>query len=215
MIVYWFLLLITSIFAYGIGSMSTMVLASNYVFRTRLSRLGKGNIWISNFRRIYGIWGIIRLLLTELVKDILPILLGGLLLGIKGHADVGRVFAGFCLTLGRLYPLFYDFRGSHATFCIILTAMFANTTVGIAAAVVALAVVVLSRYISLATIACTLMTVVVTVLLVDNALISRLVMFSCALVFIKHIPAIGRLVNGREMRLSFEDDITYKLDQKF
>lgn len=215
MIVYWFLLLITSIFAYGIGSMSTMVLASNYVFRTRLSRLGKGNIWISNFRRIYGIWGIIRLLLTELVKDILPILLGGLLLGIKGHADVGRVFAGFCLTLGRLYPLFYDFRGSHATFCIILTAMFANTTVGIAAAVVALAVVVLSRYISLATIACTLMTVVVTVLLVDDALISRLVMFSCALVFIKHIPAIGRLVNGREMRLSFEDDITYKLDQKF
>ena len=215
MIVYWFLLLITSIFAYGIGSMSTMVLASNYVFRARLSRLGKGNIWISNFRRIYGIWGIIRLLLTELVKDILPILLGGLLLGIKGHADVGRVFAGFCLTLGRLYPLFYDFRGSHATFCIILTAMFANTTVGIAAAVVALAVVVLSRYIALATLACTLMTVVVTVLLVDDALISRLVMFSCALVFIKHIPAIGRLVNGREMRLSFEDDITYKLDQKF
>lgn len=215
MIVYWFLLLITSIFAYGIGSMSTMVLASNYVFRTRLSRLGKGDIWLSNFRRIYGTWGFVRLLLTELVKDILPILLGGLLLGIKGHADVGRVFAGFCLTLGRLFPLFYDFKGSHATFCILLTATFANTTVGIAAAVVAAAVLLLSRYISLATLACTLMTVVVTVLLIDDALISRLVMFSCALVFIKHIPAIGRLVNGREPRLSFEEDITYKLDQKF
>lgn len=215
MIVYWFLLLITSIFAYGIGSMSTMVLASNYVFRTRLSRLGNGNIWISNFRRIYGTWGIIRLLLTELVKDVLPILLGGLLLGIKGHADVGRVFAGFCLTLGRLFPLFYDFKGSHATFCIILTGLFANTAVGIASAVVALAVVALTRYISLATLACALMTAVVTVLLVDDVLISRLLMFSCALVLIKHIPAIGRLVNGRELRLSFEDDITYKLDQKF
>lgn len=215
MIVYWFLLLITSIFAYGIGSMSTMVLASNYVFRTRLSRLGKGNIWLSNFRRIYGTWGFVRLLLTEIIKDILPILLGGLLLGIKGHADVGRVFAGFCLTLGRLFPLFYDFRGSHATFCLLLTATFANTAVGIAAAVVAAAVLLLTRYISLATLAGTLMTVVVTVLLVDDVLLSRLVMFSCALMFIRHIPAIGRLVNGREPRLSFEEDITYKLDQKF
>lgn len=215
MIVYWFLLLITSIFAYGIGSMSTMVLASNYVFRTRLSRLGKGNIWISNFRRIYGVWGFIRLLLTELIKDLLPILLGGLLLGIKGHADVGRVFAGFCLTLGRLYPLFYDFRGSHATFCLILTAFMANSTVGIAAAVVALAVTVLSRYIALGTLAGTLMTVVVSVLLIDDSLISRLVMISCGLVFIKHIPAISRMLNGREMRLSFEEDISYKLDQKF
>jgi len=105
MIVYWFLLLITSIIAYGLGSMSTMVLASNYVFRTRLSRLGKGNIWISNFRRIYGVWGFVRLLLVELVKDLLPILLGGLLLGLKGHAQVGYVFAGFCLTLGRLFAL--------------------------------------------------------------------------------------------------------------
>lgn len=215
MIVYWFLLLITSIFAYGIGSMSTMVLASNYVFRTRLSRLGKGNIWLSNFRRIYGVWGFVRLLLTELIKDILPILLGGLLLGIKGHADVGRVFAGFCLTLGRLYPLFYDFKGSHAIFCLLLTATFANPTVGIAAAVVTLAVTVLSRYVALGTLAGTLMTVVVSVLLIDDALISRLVMFSCALVFIKHIPAVSRMLNGREMRLSFEEDITYKLDQKF
>jgi len=215
MIVYWFLLLITSIFAYGIGSMSTMVLASNYVFRTRLSRLGKGNIWISNFRRIYGIWGFIRLLLTELIKDLLPILLGGLLLGMKGHADVGRVFAGFCLTLGRLYPLFYDFRGSHATFCLILTAFMANSTVGIAVTVVVLAVTVLSRYLALATLAGAAFSAIVGVLLIDDALILRLLLFSAGLVFIKHIPAISRMLNGREMRLSFEEDISYKLDQKF
>lgn len=215
MIVYWFLLLITSIIAYGLGSMSTMVLASNYVFRTRLSRLGKGNIWISNFRRIYGVWGFVRLLLVELVKDLLPILLGGLLLGLKGHAQVGYVFAGFCLTLGRLFPLFYDFKGSHATFCLILTGMFASPTVGIATAIVALIVTFLSRYIALGTLAGAFIMVVVSVLMVDDSLMLRLLIFTAALAFIKHIPAITRMLNGREFRLSFEEDITYKLDQKF
>lgn len=215
MIVYWFLLLISSIFAYGLGSMSTMVLASNYVFRTRLSRLGRGNVWISNFRRIYGVWGFVRLLLVELVKDILPILLGGLLLGIKGHAQVGYVFAGFCLTLGRLFPLFYDFKGSHATFCMIITAMFASPTVGIATAVVALAVTFLSRYIALGTLAGAFIMVAVSVLMVDDQLLLRLLVFTVVLVFVKHLPAISRMLNGREMKLSFEEDITYKLDQKF
>jgi len=215
MIVYWFLLLITSVFAYGLGSMSTMVLASNYVFRTRLSRLGKGNVWISNFRRIYGVWGFVRLLLVELVKDILPILLGGLLLGMKGHAQVGQVFAGFCLTLGRLFPLFYDFKGSHATFCMIITGMFASPTVGIATAVVVLAVIFLSRYLALGTLAGAFIMVVVSVLMVDDSLLLRLLVFTAVLVLIKHLPAISRMLNGRELKLSFEEDITYKLDQKF
>ena len=81
MILYWFLLLITAALSYGIGSLSTMLLASKYVFRTRLRSLGTGNVWFSNFRRIYGIGGFIKLLIVELVKDVIPILIGGLLLG--------------------------------------------------------------------------------------------------------------------------------------
>ena len=97
MILYWFLLLLTAAIAYGIGSLDTMVLSSNFVFRRSLLKLGKGNVWLSNFRRIYGVPGFIKLFLVELVRDVLPILIGALLLGFKGHADVGRAFAGFCL----------------------------------------------------------------------------------------------------------------------
>lgn len=215
MILYWFLLLLIAVVAYGIGSMSTMVIASNFVFRTSLSSLGRGDIWLSNFRRIYGVWGMIRLLLTELIKDTLPILFGALLLGFKGHADVGRAFAGFCLVLGRLYPLFYDFKGSHATVCMITLCLFASPSVGIAMAVVALAATLLSRYVALGTLAGTVVAVVASLLLVDNDLVLRLIIFAGALILFKHIPAISRMLNGREEKLSFKEDITYKLDQKF
>ena len=70
--------------------------------------------------------GFVKLLLVELVRDILPILIGGLLMGIKGQAAVGRAFAGFCLVMGRLYPVFYDLKGSHAIICMLVVMAFVN-----------------------------------------------------------------------------------------
>ena len=100
--IYTVLLIIIAVIAYGIGSMSSVVIASNYVFHVNLRRLGTGSSALSNFRRIYGAKGLVKLLLVELVRDILPILIGGLLMGIKGQTAVGRAFAGFCLVMGQL-----------------------------------------------------------------------------------------------------------------
>ena len=124
--IYTVLLIIIAVIAYGIGSMSSVVIASNYVFHVNLRRLGTGSSALSNFRRIYGAKGFVKLLLVELVRDILPILIGGLLMGIKGQAAVGRAFAGFCLVMGRLYPVFYDLKGSHAIICMLVVMAFVN-----------------------------------------------------------------------------------------
>jgi len=215
MILYWFLLLFTAIISYGIGSLSTLLLASKYVFRTRLRALGTGNRWFSNFRRIYGTGGFIKLLVVELVKDVIPILIGGLLLGIRGHADVGRMFAGLCVVLGRLYPLFYDFKGCHATVAIAFLGFFADPAVGIAAAAVGLAVTLLTRYLSLGAVAAAGISAFVALLVVDDQLIRSLVFISAGLVVFSHIPALVRTLKGREERLSYEEDISYKLDEKF
>ena len=62
MIIYWLLLLPTAAVSYLLGSMSTLVLASNFVFHTNLRRLGRGNNWLTNFRRVYGVKGALLLL---------------------------------------------------------------------------------------------------------------------------------------------------------
>ena len=215
MILYWFLLLFTAIISYGIGSLSTQLLASKYVFKARLSALGTGNLWFSNFRRIYGFAGFAKLLIVELVKDVIPIIIGGLILGFRGHADVGRMFAGLCVVLGRLYPLFYDFRGCHATVAIAFLGFFADPAVGIAAAVAGLAVTVLLRYLSLGAVAAAGVVALVSLLMVDDALIRNLIFISAGLVVFRHIPALVRILGGREERLSYKEDISYKLDEKF
>ena len=215
MIVYWLLLLPTALVAYIFGSMDTMVLASNFVFRQNLRRLGQGNRWLSNFRRLYGIPGFIKLALVEVIKDLLPILIGGWLLGIKGHADVGRAFACFCLVLGRLYPVFYDFKGSHAGIALVVGAFTLNSSVGTAALVVLALVTWFGRYLSLGAVAAAAVAMMVSVLVVDGDLVLRLLVFSAGLILFKHIPALIRIVQGREFRYSLEEDITYKLDERF
>ena len=215
MIVYWLLLLPTALVAYVFGSMDTMVLASNFVFRQNLRRLGEGNRWLSNFRRLYGIPGFIKLALVEVIKDLLPILIGGWLLGIKGHADVGRAFACFCLVLGRLYPAFYDFKGSHAGIALVVGAFTLNSSVGAAALVVLALVTWFGRYLSLGAVAAAAVAMMVSVLVVDGDLVLRLLVFSAGLILFKHIPALIRIVQGREFRYSLEEDITYKLDERF
>ena len=213
MTVYWLLLIPTAFFAYMTGGLDTTVLASNFVFRRSLWRLGRGNLWISNFRRIYGVGGFIKLLLVELVKDLIPVLIGSLLLGIKGHADAGRAFAGFCLVLGRLYPIYYDFRGSHASICLIVAALAVDGSVGAAVMVVTALVTFIGKYLSMGAVAGAVVYAAVALMMVDDSLILRLCIFTAALVIVRHIPAIARVLGRREPRLSFREDITYKLDE--
>ena len=215
MIVYWLLLLPTALVAYVFGSMDTMVLASNFVFRQNLRRLGEGNRWLSNFRRIYGVPGFIKLALVEVIKDLLPILIGGWLLGVKGHADVGRAFACFCLVLGRLYPVFYGFKGGHAGIALVVGAFTLSSSVGGAALVVLALVTWFGRFLSLGAVAAAAIVMMVSVLVVDGDLVLRLLVFAAGLILFKHIPALIRIIQGWEFRFSLKEDITYKLDERF
>ena len=58
-----------------------------------------------------------------------------------------------------------------------------------------------------------LASMLVAVLVIDDALLLRLTLMTAGLVLIRHIPAIVRIFRRTEPRLSFEKDITYKLDQ--
>ena len=215
MIGYWILLLIIAFITYCVGSLSTLSIASVFVFHRDLHRIGKKRMFISNFRRLFGYKGFLKLLLVELLRDFIPILIGGLLMSVKKHADVGMAFAGFCLVLGRLFPVFNRFRGSYATICLVATMLCIDLSLGAATAVVAALVTWFSRYLSLGAIAGALTSILVAVLVVDDRLITMLLILTAAIVLLKNAPAIRRISQKTEMRLSLEEDISYKFDETF
>ncbi len=213
--IYTVLLIIIAVIAYGCGSMSSVVIASNFVFHVNLRRLGTGSSALSNFRRIYGAKGFVKLLLVELVRDILPILIGGLLMSIKGQTAVGQTFAGFCLVMGRLYPVFYDLKGSHAIICMLVVMTFVNFSGALAVLLFVALGIWLTKYVSLGAVAGAAVMCIASLLLVDDPLVMKLALFAGLAVLVRHIPAVSRMLSGRETKLSFEEDISYKLDNKF
>ncbi len=216
MIVYWILLLIVAFLAYAIGSISTLRAASRFVFHKNLRRLGTGSAWISNFKRLFGWWGFAKLLLTEAVKDLIPILIGAAALALKHHAAVGAAFGGYCMLVGRLWPMYNRFRGTHhGCVALVVTAMAVDFSMGATAAVVMLAAIFLTRYLSVGAVAGAAIMIITALLLVDDRLLMALSICSAGLIFLYHIPALIRLSQGKEERVSFEEDITYKLDEKF
>ena len=215
MIGYWIILLLTALVAYLFGSVSTLTAASVFVFHRDLHRIGKKRFFISNFRRLFGYVGFAKLLGVELVRDFIPLIFGGLLMAIKGHADIGFAFAGFCLVLGRVFPVFNNFRGSTAAVCLICSMSCVDFSIGVSALVVTALVAWLSRYLSLAAIAGAAVSILVTVLVVDDQLLMLLCILTAAMVLIRNIPALRRIPQGREFRLSLEEDISYKFDETF
>ncbi len=210
---YWIFSILTALIAYAAGSLSTRVIAANFLFRSNLRRLGKGSLWLSNFRRVYGAKGFIKLALVELVKDAVPVILGGLLFSVGGNAEVGRALALFCLVLGRMYPSIYGFRGSYATAAICFGAMFMSFSVGVMALIVCVLVTWATRYIALGTLAAGVVLAVAGVLVIDSSLAVRLCFFVAALALVRTVGPILRIASGKEERLNFKTDISYKFDE--
>ena len=123
----WVLSVLVAALAYFCGCLDAGVIAGNFVFHRNLSRLGKGNVGFSNFRRIYGWKGFAVLFGIEAVIDLLPILIGSIFfstLKVKNvdTALIGRALAGYCLTVGRLWPYTRDFHGRSGAFALLFTA---------------------------------------------------------------------------------------------
>ena len=213
MTLYWILLLIIAFIAYIFGSLDTRVIASNFIFHRGLRRLGKGGAWFSNFYRLYGIPGFIKIGLVEIAKNLLPIVIGSLLLSIKGHPIPGRAFAGFCLVMGTLFSCFYNLRGSHGCIAMVIAAISVDTSVGIATAAVMAAVTWFSKYVSLGAFIGAIVYVLAGVLVLDGTLLILLSVFTALLVIIKHIPALYRISKGQEEKFRIVEDISYKLEE--
>ena len=53
------------------------------------------------------------------------------------------------------------------------------------------------------------------VMTLEGAMITPVCAFLAGIVILKHIPAMIRISKGRETKLSFEEDISYKFDEDF
>ena len=203
------LLIVVALLSYFIGSLSSAELIAKFVLHKDLSRVGTRKVNFNNFERVFGMkWGAAAIA-ADAVKSAVAVLIGGLLLRIPGDGFpvIGKLFAGFFLVLGDVYPIQRGFHGGKGLVCLLVALWIADWRVGIFATGVFVAVLALTQFLSLSTLASALVGMIGAFVFVDSdqlkGLAGLLVLFSLLAMAWRLRANIGKLIQGKEQKMNW------------
>lgn len=117
----WYLIIISVVVAYLLGSINTAVMVTKVVTKGKqdIREMGSGNAGFTNVLRSVGKVPAIVTIVCDLLKAVIAVFLGGLLFSFMtmGEASpesvirVGKYLSGFACILGHSYPIYFHFRG--------------------------------------------------------------------------------------------------------
>lgn len=210
-----FLLVVTAIIAYTMGSLNTSIIASHFVFHCDLFQYSRDNVGITRFLNRFGKKGAIILVGMEAVKTAIPVLIGGLLLSITKHADVGRAFALFCVIMGTEFPIMFKFKGEQTLVAFTAGLMCINFGVGVVSLGVMAAIYFICRYVSLAAIGSSLFAYLFSIIAIDTKWVHKLILCCAVLIIIEYRKSIARLIKGTEPKFKYKKDVSYMFDDDY
>jgi acyl phosphate:glycerol-3-phosphate acyltransferase len=162
-----------------------------------LRRAGSGNVGASNVLRTTGVWAAVLAMMLDGVKGTLAVLMAQLLSG----SLIATVAAAFASILGHVYPVWLRFRGGKGVATAAgAFALLAPEAMGIAAAVFLIAVI-LTRFISVGSIAGALTLVIVAGMTDVPGVVAIGATASTLIIVYRHRGNLTRLVAGTERRI--------------
>lgn len=193
-----------AVVAYILGCFNGSVVVSRYILRDDVRAHGSGNAGLTNFYRTFGGPLTLAVILSDVLKAVLAVLFGAFIAGRLSPELVvlSKYWAGvFCL-LGHMYPCTFQFRGGKGILSGGTIVWMIDWRVGLVAWVLFLVLAVLTRYVSLGSIAAAASFPVTSAIVYRDGLITLFAVFLGGLVIWKHRSNIVRLVKGTESKFT-------------
>lgn len=199
-------LLITFIICYIIGAIPFAFIFTRLLTGKDVRKIGSGNVGATNASRVMGIKFGLLVGVLDVLKGFFGVWVAQLLLP-PDLPVYYLLMASFLTVLGHNWSLFLKFSGGKGvatTFGILLKLMPAAF---LAFIIIWLSVVILIRYVSLASIISSLSIPVVALLYYKNLYITLFSLLLTALIVIRHHGNINRLIKGTERKMSWPPNI--------
>ncbi len=117
----WYLILISIVLAYLLGSVNTAVIVTKIVTKGKsdIREMGSGNAGFTNVLRSVGKVPAIFTIVCDALKAIIAVFIGGWLfsmIAIEGVSTdhvvaIGKYISGFACIIGHSYPIYFHFKG--------------------------------------------------------------------------------------------------------
>ncbi len=187
----WLLLIVA---AYVVGSIPTGLIFGKLIWKKDLRRFGSKNIGATNAWRVIGKKAGLLIFVLDFLKGQIGVLIGCCLFATPGAMVVGGLFA----MLGHIFPLFLGFKGGKgvATGLGVISTLMPKVTAIVV--IVWLALVLLTRYVSVGSIVAALLTPILAALFKVPAVFFAFALAAAVVIVWRHRENIARLRAGRE-----------------
>ena len=204
--------IVVTIIAYLLGSISFSVIISKKMAGFDVRQKGSGNAGTTNVLRTVGKKASIITLICDILKGVVAILVAyvaGLIM--KDSVDKALLIqlAGIAVILGHTFPIFFGFKGGKGIATALGVLMMTNWNIGLICLVFALVLMILTRMVSLGSIAAAVLFPVLiifmphTAYLVDGNYIVYSILLAVLVVF-NHRANVKRLLTGTENKIDFK-----------
>ncbi len=203
-----FTVALTLLVSYLLGCFNGSVMTSHFIIRDDVRQHGSGNAGLTNFYRTYGARYALCVIICDMGKTVLACLIGGYLMHwVVGDWTLGLLIAGIGCELGHMFPVFFGLRGGKGILSGGVLVLLLDWRVALIAWGLFVSLWLLTRYVSLGSVAPTAsMPVSVFFLLGHNWLYTVLSAAIAALVIWCHRGNIQRLLSGTEKKFHWHVD---------
>ena len=207
----WWMILLSALIAYLLGSINTAVLVTGIVTKGKkdIRQMGSGNAGFTNVLRSVGKVPAIITIVCDALKCIIAVLIGGLI-------NCGKYVAGIFCILGHSYPVYFHFKGGKGVVTAAALMLTEDWRVFIAIIVTFLIIFLCSKIISLASVLCAIlyapytfaMTFIFDFIIYKDYSLTYVIFSTAAalligvFVLVKHKENIKRLLKGEEKKIT-------------
>ena len=204
--------IIVTIIAYLLGSISFSVIISKKMAGFDVREKGSGNAGTTNVLRTVGKKASALTLLCDTLKGVVAILVA-YIAGLIIKEGIDKVLlielAGLAVILGHTFPIFFGFKGGKGIATALGVLMMTNWNIGLICLVFALVLMILTRMVSLGSIAAAVLFPILiifmphTAYLVDGNYIIYSILLAVLVIF-NHRKNVKRLLSGTENKIDFK-----------
>ncbi len=188
-----------AVISYFLGNISSGLIIGKLFGHTDIRNHGSGNAGTTNVLRTLGWLPSVITLLGDVVKAAIAVVIGRAMGG-----EIGSYIAGISVLLGHNWPVLFGFKGGKGMACSLGIILATEPWLGVLVFVVQMAVLVLTHYMSVASL-CTaiLYPIIIIALHGSNTAYVVFALLASALAIFCHRSNIKRLLQHSENRLDF------------
>ena len=200
--------IVMAIVAYLIGSINFSVIISERVAGFDVREKGSGNAGSTNVLRSVGKSAAAVTLVCDILKGVVPTLIAIIIGNIMGEGVDKALLvqiSSVAVVIGHTYPIFFQFKGGKGVATSLGILIITNWQIGLICLVFALAIMVLTRMVSLGSIAASVLFPVLTLFIHEHYIVQgNFFVFSvimAVIVIFNHRSNLRRILAGTENKL--------------